>query len=284
MKTSCLCILAAGVILGTAARAEEAPIIAKARAYLGSEAALDGVHSLHWVGHMVVETAGDPTKGGAADIDIIFQKPWQECVTVVSADALTQTALDDRDGWHREQKHTKGDPAVFDPHRSMSLTILGPEQIKSLRTDTWESLYFLRGLDDAGGRTEDLGPATVDGIACEKLALIHEPEIVYYRYFDLATGRLVFSETLKAAKIREHGEIVSGGIRFPKSIVVLETVDGKDRTTTLTIDSVTVNETFPASLFAVPLPPLPLTEFNPGGPNQPAPAPAGDVPAPPSPP
>jgi hypothetical protein len=270
MKTSCIRVLAACLILGSAVRAAEPPIIAKARAYLGTEAALNGVRSLHWVGHMVVETAGDPAKGGSADIDIIFQKPWQECVTVVSADALTETALDGHDGWHREQKRAKGEPAVFDPRRSMSLTILGPDQIKSLRTDTWESLYFLRGLEDVGGRTEDLGPATVDGIACEKLALIHEPEIVYDRYFDLATGRLVFSETLKAAKIRERGEIVSGGIRFPRSIVVLETVEGKNRSTTLTIDSVTVNEPFSASLFAVPLPPLPLGEVNPGGLNPPA--------------
>jgi hypothetical protein len=283
MKISLCCCLAAGLSFAAAGRADEPPIIAEARAYVGSEAALDGLKSVHLVGRMAVETPGDPAKGATAQIDIIFQKPWRECVTVVSSEGILRTALDGYDGWHLEQRLEPGQAAVFDPHRVQQLTILDPERVKGLRTDTWENLSYYRGLEAAGGRIEDQGPATVDGVACEKVALIHSADTIYYRYFDQATGRLVYSETVKGAKIRERGEIVAGGIRFAKTIDVLESQGGKDRATTMTIDKVTVNEVFPESLFSVPLPPLPLGEVNPGGLNVPAVAPAtapGSVAAP----
>ena len=222
MKISLCCCLAAGLSFAAAGRADEPPIIAEARAYVGSEAALDGLKSVHLVGRMAVETPGDPAKGATAQIDIIFQKPWRECVTVVSSEGILRTALDGYDGWHLEQRLEPGQAAVFDPHRVQQLTILDPERVKGLRTDTWENLSYYRGLEAAGGRIEDQGPATVDGVACEKVALIHSADTIYYRYFDQATGRLVYSETVKGAKIRERGEIVAGGIRFAKTIDVLE--------------------------------------------------------------
>jgi hypothetical protein len=274
MKTSLCCFLVAGLSCAAAGRADEPPIIAKARAYVGSEAALDGLRSVHLVGRMVVGTPGDPAKGESAQIDIIFQKPWQECVTVVSSEGILRTALDGYDGWHLEQRLAPGEPAAFDPHRVQQLTILDPERVKGLRTDTWENLSYYRGLEAAGGRIEDQGPATIDGVACEKVALVHSADTIYYRYFDRDTGRLVYSETVKGAKIRERGEIVAGGIRFAKTIDVVESQGGKERTTTMTIDQVTVNEVFPESVFSVPLPPLPLGEVNPGGLNAPAAAPA----------
>src|SRR5437868_32603 len=59
------------------ALADEPPIIAKARARLGSEAALDAVTSVHYSGALTTSDSANPTKGTQAKIDMIFQKPEQ---------------------------------------------------------------------------------------------------------------------------------------------------------------------------------------------------------------
>jgi hypothetical protein len=104
--------------------------------------------------------------------------------------------------------------------------------------------------------------------------LAYSPKIIYHRYFDQATGRLVYSDTEGGAKIREQGEIEAGGIRYPKTIVIVDkTAAGKTSTKTYTFDKVTLNESFPTSFFAVPeIPPIPMH-----------PAPAAVPPAPPLP-
>jgi hypothetical protein len=158
-----------------------------------------------------------------------------------------------------------------------------------LRADVWENLGYYRGIEAEGGRVEDQGPATIDGVACEKIAFIHTANVVYYRYFDQATGRLVYTETAGGLKIREEGAIEAGGIKFPQKITTIEPTSAPGatpRSTTLSIDHVTVNEVFPASLFEVPLPPVPVRPpvMAPAAPAVPAAAaPTAPVPAAPAP-
>ena len=99
---------------------------------------------------------------------------------------------------------------------------------------------------------EDKGPATVDGIACERVDFVHGPAIVFERYFDRDTGRLV--STLRGPEtMRESGEIRVDGIRFPKTVVsVQKTASGKDLVSTVTFDSVVLNEPVGPDLFAAP--------------------------------
>jgi hypothetical protein len=85
---------------------------------------------------------------------------------------------------------------------------------------------------------------------------VYSPTVAYIRYFDLSDGRLVYTESEGGTKIRERGEIMAGGIRFPKEIEVTETADGKRSTKAYTFDKVTVNESFPSGLFAVPYVPV----------------------------
>jgi hypothetical protein len=190
-------------------------------------------------------------------VDIVFQKPFQESLKILTGEQLARKVLDGYNGWQLVQIIAPGAPAEFDPTVPQRLTILGPEQIRILRADTWENLQYYRGLESIGGSTEDMGPATIDGVACEKIALRHSDAIVYYRYFDRATGRLVYTETYAGAKIHEQGELLEGGIRFPKTITVDEQSNGKVARTLITIDSVKLNEVFPASFFSTPAPPFP---------------------------
>lgn len=237
------------------ARAGEPAIIAKARAYVGSEDVLNAVRSIRMRGAFMVTSgpSGVPESKTPSQVDIIFQKPYQHHLVVTSELGVRTLALDGFDGWESGRF-----PATATP----TLRLLTPDQVWVLRADVWENLGYYRGIEAEGGRVEDQGPATVDGVACEKIAFIHAPDqppIAYYRYFDLATGRLVFTETSGGLQIREQGEKIVDGIRFPEKIVTSHKPGkGSQTVTTLTVESVTVNETFPDSLFAVPLPPIPV--------------------------
>ena len=236
------------------ARGDVAAVIAKARAYLGPDAALDAVTSVHFTGSLVTTEEGP--KGPepvTAVVEIIFQKPYQQRIVATSekkvGDAVEQrveiTALDNYDGWHRVQD-------AKDPSR-WRMDLLSKDQIKRLRANTWENLAFYRGREALGGTVDDLGESSVDGIACQKLAFRHEPGIVFFRYFDKATGRLVLTETEQGGSIREEGEMMAGGIRFPKKVITTtKQTDGTERSVTVNFEKVAVNEKFASTVFAVP--------------------------------
>jgi hypothetical protein len=239
--------------LAARASADTDAIIAKARAYLGPEAALEAITSLHYVGTLageetIKDNAGQETKRpfkGA--IDIIFQKPYNQRVKLVSYKGTEITALDDYDAWRRlEDAH--------DPTR-WSLMLLDKDQIKSQRANTWENLAFYRGIERQGGHVEDLGSKVIDGHMCEKLAFVHEPGITFYRYFDADTGRLLLTETGNGSRVSEQGEMMVNGVRFPKTLVNTsrDPATGKENTIVITLDKITLNESFPGSLFAVPM-------------------------------
>lgn len=238
-------LLTAAVISIASARAAEPAIIARARAYVGTEAALNGVKSVHYVGTLVTADAANPGKETRAAMEIMFQKPEQQRIMATSDKMIEVTALDGYEGWQRVQ-----DPADATKWRQ---TLLGTEQIKRLRANTWENLAYFRGIEKVGGRVEDQGTTTTDGITCQKLAFIHGPNIVFYRHFDVATGRLVFTETEGGGTIREQGEMIVSGIRFPKSIVTSsKNAKGEFVTVTINFEKIVVNQPIPATQFRVP--------------------------------
>lgn len=234
-----------GMMLVSVATAAELPIIAKARAFIGSEAALDGVKSVHYTGIVVAPDATDPTKQVRTPIEIIFQKPEQQRITATSDKEIETTALDGYEGWLKKQ-----DPA--DPSK-WRLMLLSAEQIKRLRANTWQNLHYFRGIERVGGRIEDQGTATVEGKTCQKVAFIHGPNAVFVRYFDVATGRLMQTETEAGGVIREEGEMIVDGIRFPRTLITTtKNAKGEAQTVTVNFEKIVVNQEFPASQFRVP--------------------------------
>jgi hypothetical protein len=247
MTTNHLCRFVLGVaswFLVAPAHAEP-EIIAQARAFIGEEAALSAVRSLRFVGTLVTAHPVDASKQTRASVEIFFQKPAQQRITITYEKAFEQTALDDYEAWQRQQ-----DPSEASQWR---LSLLSIEQVKRLRANTLENLAFFRGLDRQGVRIEDQGPVTIDGLPCEKIAFIHAPNIIFTRYFEIATGRLRLTETEAGGSIREQGEITVNTLRFPKKIITLTPIaHGKSQTVTITFDQISVNETFPSTFFAVP--------------------------------
>jgi hypothetical protein len=251
--SSCFIAALLTAVLVTRASADTEAIIAKARAYLGSDATLEAITSIHYVGTLASEeTVKDkdgketkrPFKG---KIDLIFQKPYLQRVVLVSYKGLEMTGLDDFEAWRRLE------PAN-DPKRA-SLTLLDKDQVMSQRANTWENIAFYRGIERRGGHVDDLGSQVIDGHTCEKLAFVHEPGLTFYRYFDTTTGELILTDTENGNLTREYGEMMVDGVRFPKSLVNItkDPATGRENTITITLDKITLNEFFPESIFAVPM-------------------------------
>lgn len=238
-----LCLL--GWLSAGSLRADEvAEVLARARAFLGSEAALEGVQALRLRGQLEIVGA-EPGEAEPAQLEILFQKPDKQRITATDGTKTEVTALDGYDAWQRISDSS--DATLW------RVTLLGPDQIKRLRANTFENLAFYRNHAVQGARVEDRGAATVDGLACRKLAFVHGPGIVFTRSFELASGRLVLTETESGTQIREEGELRAGGLRFPQRIRTLNRLpDGTSRTLLVTFSGVEVNPDLDPSWFAIP--------------------------------
>jgi outer membrane lipoprotein-sorting protein len=239
------CCLLSAVVVHAASDVDK--VIERARAGVGTEAALAALKSLHYTGTLT--TTATDEKGVSRPvkvaIEIIFQRPYRQRIVATSENKIEITALDDYEGWQREQ-----DP---DDSSRWRMTLLSNDQIKRLRANTWENLSFFRGIETRRGRINDLGKASVDGKSCRKLVFDHGDGILFTRYFDDSTGRLVLTETENGVTIREEDETVVEGIRFPRKIIsTSKAEDGSARVVTIVFDKILVNETFADSLFAVP--------------------------------
>ncbi|MDB6168240.1 MAG: hypothetical protein JWM88_1104 [Verrucomicrobia bacterium] len=240
-RTFLLVLFACSSVLSRA----ELPIIAKARAFVGPDEALNSVKSIHYVGSLITPDPQDAKKMTYVTVEIILQAPYRQRITASSDKSVEITGLDEYDAWHRVQ-----DPKDSSKWR---MQLIGKPQIKRLRANTWENLAFYRGLEREGGKVIDQGNAPADGVRCRKIAYVHSDDIVFYRYFDELTGRLVLTENEAGVSIREQGEIRVNGIRFPKAInTTSKDPKGHEQTLTLTFDKITLNESFPASAFAIP--------------------------------
>lgn len=237
-------LLFMGLTVPGLARLEDT--LRQARAYLGSDAVLDQVQSIRFTGTLnTLEDTPNGPRPVTAQLEIIFQRPFFQRIVATSAGRVETTALDDYEGWQR----------VVDPANpsNWQLSLLSVDQVKRLRANTWENLAFYRGIERRGGRIDDLGMVQVDGQRARKLAFIHAPDIVFHRYFDPPTGKLLLTETEVGGRIREEGEIRAGGIRFPAKVITSSTLpDGSERAITVTFDRIEVNQPLPASTFAMP--------------------------------
>jgi len=245
---STLGVLFASSLLISSALANADAIITKARAYLGGDEVLNGVRSIRYAG--VVDTLEKDADGAEKpvkhDIEIIFQKEFQQRIVLTKDQVVETTALDDYEAWHRVQE--KNDASRW------RTVLFQKNRVKQFRASSWENLAFFRGIERLGGSVVDHGIVQIEGRAAHKVGFVHEPGIVYVRYFDPETGKLLYTETDQGARIREEGEKIVSGIRFPERIINVTTLpDGKERVVTITIREVSVNEPFSADLFRVPL-------------------------------
>lgn len=223
--------------------------IAKARAALGSEGALNQIRSIHFSGKLETKQQV-PVDGNTANlreealvlgIDIVFQRPDQQRMVLRSDKVVETTALDGYDAWVRRADATD--------EKKWQLTLLDAQQVKRLRANTWENLNFYAGIEKRGGKVEFGGEQSLDGRECVKLIFSHAENIVFTRFFDKATGRLVKTVTESGSEILEEGEILVQGVRFPRRLI---NKAPSGQVATITFDTVTLNEPFAGDVFIVP--------------------------------
>ncbi|WP_221029670.1 hypothetical protein [Actomonas aquatica] len=227
--------------------AQPTAIIAKARSFLGGDAALNAIKSVHYHGQLesTITSADGETRSTTAEIDIIFAKPFYQRIAITTPEKNETTALDIYEAWQR----------IENPENvnQWQMSLLDQPQIRRLRANTWENLSFFAGLEKQGGKVIDGGLVTKNDRSLHLVSFDHGYGIVFHRYFDPATGKLVVSETDSGATITEDGENRVAGVRFPGSVTTVSPrADGGSTQVKVVFDKVTVNETFPASLFRVP--------------------------------
>lgn len=243
-------VLSLGLAAALPAAAGEPPIIAKARAYIGTEATLAGLTSVRFIATLKIADPADPAKTKLVPLDAVFEKPDRQLLKMTIDDRTEITGLDGYESWQMIQTGAAA--------KQRRLTILPPARTRRLLAETWENLYYYRGLEQRGGKAEDLGQHTIDGVNCQKIAFVHGANVVFTRYFDVATGRLVLTETEDGRRIREEGEMTVQGLRFPR-VVTTQSKDAKGapQTIVLTIERVDLNHPSPPRYFAVPTPTAP---------------------------
>jgi len=240
----CVGLVALLPLLAVAVAAADAgSVVTQARKYLGKDRDLDEVRTLHYRGRVEV-AAGGKTESGS--FEMLLQKPLQNLTIQVIGDRRTTIGLDDMSGWVRVESVAK--PALC------RTEVLDLPQLRNLRAQTLENLLFFRGMDKSGVKVEFRGESVVDGRHVSTLAFAHPHGIVYSRSFDSATGQLLVTEVPGGVRMREEGDQLVSGIRFPKRLVSTnKNPDGSEAEVSIYFDEIKVNETFAPDAFAVPL-------------------------------
>lgn len=210
-------------------------IVDRAREYLGGDEALDAVRSIFYRG--TFETG----EGIEGEVEIIFKKPLFQRVKTVREEVEEVTALSHYDGWRKITDR--------DDESNWTVVFLDAPQIRELQANTWENLNFYKNIERRRGRIENHGVVELDGEDCVHLTFHHPGGIHFDRYFDVETGRLRMTESSTGGQIREEGDQVVSGIRFPESITMMQ--DG-EVTNRIHFEEIEVNREVEEDLFDVP--------------------------------
>ncbi len=239
-----LAVCAAALCAAAPLRADDtiAQVITKARARIGTEAALAKVTAVRYQGAIAIAGSNDLP----ISLDVIFQSPYRMLQRVTSAKGTEVLALDGYEGWAM---------SLGPKSELIRGGNLSADAIARHRASVWENLSFFSGIELVNGSIEDGGTVTLDGQPARKLVFRHGTRAWYARWFDPATGRLIQSETEDGTIIREEGELLAADLRFPKKLINSARKDGKlEVVSTIVFDKVILNDLLPDKAFAPPRP------------------------------
>ncbi len=211
-------------------------IIATARQYLGREERINAIRTIQYIGRFEA-----PSDGSSGHIQIILSRPMKQRQVVEKGDDLVVTVVDDYDGWRSSVNLQKPD--------ILQLEILGSKELKRLRANTFENLSFFSGIRKQHGVVISKGRVRKDGRAANLLVFRYEDDLFFERYFDVETGELIATVTDQGLEMRELGEVIVEGVRFPDRVVSL--ING-EVVNTIFFDEIKVNEEIDETAFEMP--------------------------------
>lgn len=212
LQTLLFALFSLSMVAPLAATPTAAETIQRARVHLGGDAALDRVQSLIYRG--TFETADAVT----GQIVITLKKPARQHLELIIDDTRRITAINDFEGWERVSR-------ISNPEE-WSMVLIDFNEFRRMRANTWENLFFFRGIEQMRGRVIDRGLVTFNEKEAHLLVFEYDRNLSYSRYFDPQSGRLYATVNDRGQEIREEGEMMVDGIRFPREII--SRVDGRD--------------------------------------------------------
>lgn len=232
-----------GLLVPSIRAGELEDVLARARRRVGLDRDLDAVQSLYY--RCRIEVGGKAEAKGT--LEILLQKPCRQKTIRVLGDQREIVGLDDTEAWMRVESLSRPKLSRID--------ILPLSQMRLLKANALENLWFYSGSERFGGRVELRGTTTFENRPAVRVAFIHSDEIVFVRTFDQADGRLLTTEGPGGEQIREQGEQSVAGLRFPERLVSTGKMpDGSPVEITILFDEIVVNGPVAADSFTLPLP------------------------------
>lgn len=237
-KVFLLSLLASLVVCATSQASTADPkataILKKARDYIGRESDLRKIKSIRYFGKITNE------EGDEGTVEIYIRAPYQQLQIVTLNETVSEFGLDDYVAWRKVYLAGKPDNYQLYPATA--------EQLKRTRANAFENLNFFSTETTYTRKIDYLGTDTFEGKQVEKVK-IRYGKVFFIRYFDSSTGELLYSEIENGEGIKERGEMIVDGIRFPKGVANF--LNG-DQVSFVEFELIEVNPEVDDSLFAQP--------------------------------
>ncbi len=235
LSSICLIALAAPLF---AASPKVNSIVKRARATVGTEAALNGLVTLQMNGW--IEPA--ESKMPSATILIVSRKPCSQRLAVTVDDLVETTILAGDSGCIIRSN-------LSDEHQRSQIRTMTYEELKRTTFSTRQLFSFYSADFKSGERISYEGIDQRRGLRCHKLLYSYPDGISTTRYFAVNDDMLVSTVTDKGVESVEIGEQIVAGIKFPKRV---EYYQDHKMLHTVVLRDIQVNKPLKRGIFTIP--------------------------------
>lgn len=214
-------------------------VIRKARATVGAESELDALHAITFRGKFY-----DHDDKLISELVLHVKKPNSFRMESHYPTYIHIEAVNSDEGYIH-MKSTTGE-------RDDLVRVMPYADVVSRWNTARENLYFFQGPNTVfGGQIDYQGVTIKRNKPAHKIAFIYPSGNEFIRYFDRDTGHLLATYVSNLeVEIIESGDIIAGGLNFPKTISNISE-DGY-LLSRLEFESIEVNPDLDASLFNLP--------------------------------
>ncbi len=230
-------------ITSSAVAAELEAVIDKARAYLGSEEALNGIETLQYKGNITIFNEEENQEGR---VTLTFAKPFSQTIFLDLGNITKLTGYNGYEGYEQITQQVEGEEEPLVGTTSLSLV-----ETRRLKASSLENLGFFRPYKNLEDRASYLGQEELEGKQVDVILYEHPGGFEYKRFFDVTTGDMLKSVTESGITTIEEGDITVDGIQFTQKVTVL-TSSGKPQFE-MVFDEILVNPEIPGRSFDYPL-------------------------------